>query len=101
MGSSMAEQREGGRLVLEGLTRLRDITREIERGSGEMAQGNASILDQVQKLTSVNAAVVRNNLEMTSGTSEINEAVAGTIGLSSKNAELIAELRVAMDKFTL
>jgi hypothetical protein len=55
----------------------------------------------VQKLTSVNAAVVRNNLEMTSGTSEINEAVAGTIGLSSKNAELIAELRVAMDKFTL
>jgi methyl-accepting chemotaxis protein len=101
MGSSMAEQREGGRLVLEGLARLRDITREIERGSGEMAQGNASILDQVQKLTSVNAAVVRNNLEMTSGTSEINEAVAGTIGLSSKNAELIAELRVAMDKFTL
>ncbi|MGA2545166.1 MAG: methyl-accepting chemotaxis protein [Rectinemataceae bacterium] len=101
MGSSMAEQREGGRLVLEGLTRLRDITREIEHGSGEMAQGNASMLDQVQKLTSVNAAVVRNNQEMTSGTREINEAVAGTISLSSENADLIAELRVAMDKFTL
>jgi methyl-accepting chemotaxis protein len=101
MGASMAEQREGGRLVLEGLARLHDITREIECGSGEMARGNASMLDQVQKLTSVNAAVVRNNQAMTNGTSEINEAIAGTIDLSSKNADLIAELRVAMDKFTL
>ena len=101
MGSSMSEQREGGRLVLEGLSRLRDITREIEHGSGEMAQGNASMLAQVQKLTNVNQVVVRNNDEMTSGTTEINEAVAGTIDLSAKTSDLIAELRSAMDKFSL
>ncbi len=101
MGSSMSEQREGGRLVLEGLSRLRDITREIEHGSGEMAQGNASMLAQVQKLTNVNQVVVRNNDEMTSGTTEINEAVAGTIDLSAKTSDLIAEWRSAMDKFSL
>jgi methyl-accepting chemotaxis protein len=99
MGDSMSEQREGGRQVLEGLGRLRDITREIERGSGEMASGNKSILEQVQKLNGINSAVVGNNAEMTSGTAEINQAVAGTIDLSSKNAELIAELRSAMDMF--
>ena len=101
IGTSMSEQREGGRIVLEGLTRLRDITREIEQGSGEMAQGNASMLAQVQKLTNANTMVVRNNDEMTSGTKEINEAVAGTIDLSVKTADLIAELRFAMDKFSL
>lgn len=101
MGASMAEQREGGQQVLEGLARLRDITREIERGSDEMAKGNESILQQVQKLTNVNTAVVRNNVEMTSGTSEINQAVAGTIELSSRNSELIGQLRLAMDKFQI
>jgi methyl-accepting chemotaxis protein len=101
IGSSMAEQRQGGKQVLEGLGRIRDFTREIERGSGEMAGGNKSILEQVQKLTNVNTAVVRNNEEMSSGTAEINQAVAGTIDLSSKTADLIAELRSAMDKFRI
>jgi len=64
-----------------------------------MASGNKSILEQVQKLNGINSAVVGNNAEMTSGTAEINQAVAGTIDLSSKNAELIAELRSAMDMF--
>jgi methyl-accepting chemotaxis protein len=101
IGRSMAEQREGGKQVLEGLGRLRDITREIERGSGEMATGNASILDQIQRLTSVNTAVVRNNEEMSSGTAEINQAVAGTIDLSSKTADHIADVKSSMDKFVI
>jgi methyl-accepting chemotaxis protein len=101
MGGSMAEQREGGRQVLEGLARLRDITREIERGSGEMGLGNAAILEQVQKLTSVNAAVVGNNAEMSAGTEEINKAIAGTVDLSSKTAQHIADVKAAMDGFKI
>jgi methyl-accepting chemotaxis protein len=101
IGASMSEQREGGKQVLEGLARLHDITREIEHGSEEMAGGNSSILDQVQKLTGINSAVVNNNAEMTSGTAEINEAISGTIDLSSRTTELIAGLRLAVDKFSL
>jgi methyl-accepting chemotaxis protein len=101
MGDSMAEQRTGGAQVLEGLSRLKDITREIERGSGEMGAGNTTILGQVQKLTSVNAQVVHNNEEMTTGTGEINDAVAGTIDLSAKNQAHIADVRAALDKFSI
>jgi methyl-accepting chemotaxis protein len=101
MGDSMSEQREGGKLVLEGLSRLRDITREIERGSGEMADGNDLLLEQLQRLRSVNSTVVGNNAEMAAGTAEINDAVAGTIALSGENSDHIAELKLAMDKFTL
>jgi methyl-accepting chemotaxis protein len=99
IGISMAEQHEGGRQVLEGLEKLRDITLEIELGSTEMTDGNKSILDQVQRLIAVNAAVVGNNVEMTSGTTEINKSVASTMDLSQKNARLIVELRDAMDRF--
>lgn len=101
IGASMAEQRDGGSQVLEGLGRLRDITREIERGSGEMAGGNKLILEQVQTLINVNSTVVGNNAEMTNGTAEINQAISGTIELSARNADLISELREAMDKFRI
>ncbi len=98
---AMDEQRTGGRQVLEGLARLRDITAEIERGSAEMESGNAAILGQVERLRTVNGMVVGNNEEITRGTKEINDAIAGTIELSSRNAELIAEVRSAADKFSL
>ncbi|MDA8410374.1 MAG: HAMP domain-containing methyl-accepting chemotaxis protein [Treponema sp.] len=98
---AMSEQRTGGAQVLDGLARLRDITGEIERGSTEMASGNAAILSQIGRLRTVNGMVVGNNEEITRGTKEINDAIAGTIELSSKNAELIAEVRAAADKFSL
>jgi methyl-accepting chemotaxis protein len=101
IGLLMEEQNKDGRQALETLGWLRDLTREIARGGGEMKEGNQSIVDQVLKLTSINAAVVGNNTEMASGTAEINEAIAGTIDLSSKNAQLIEELRDALDRFKI
>ena len=98
---SMGEQREGGRQVLEALGRLRDITKEISRGAVEMASGNASILGQVERLKSVSSMVVQNNEEITRGTKEINDAVAMTVEMSSRNADLIAEVREAADRFTV
>jgi methyl-accepting chemotaxis protein len=49
IGQAMKEQKEGGRQVLEALSRLREITHEIEHGSEEMASGNGSILGQDRK----------------------------------------------------
>jgi methyl-accepting chemotaxis protein len=99
--SSMVEQREGGRQVLDALSRMRDITREITRGAEEMASGNASILSQVERLKNANYVVVNNNEEISAGTKEINEAVMGTTGLATRNADLIAEVKAAADKFTV
>ncbi len=101
IGAAMSEQREGGSHVLEGLVRLKDITREIGRGSEEMAVGNQAILEQVERLRNVNVVVVQNNEEVTRGTKEINDAIAQTIELSSKNSALIAEVKEAADKFTI
>ena len=101
IGQAMGEQRDGGRQVLEGLVRLKDITREIGRGSEEMAAGNQAILEQVERLKNVNTVVVQNNEEISRGTKEINEAIAATIELSSRNSELIGEVKEATDKFTL
>jgi len=99
--ASMAEQREGGKQVLEALTRLRDITQQIEAGSGEMAAGNASMLSHISTLKGVTQAVVQNNQEILAGTKEINDSVGETTELASRNESHISDVREALDKFRL
>jgi methyl-accepting chemotaxis protein len=98
---AMSEQREGGRQVLEGLARLKELTGEIGAGSERMAEENSTVLAQVERLRNANAVVVANNDEITMGTKEINDAIAGTVDLTSRTADLIEEVRNATDKFAL
>jgi methyl-accepting chemotaxis protein len=101
IGGAMGEQREGGRQVLEGLGRLKDLTREIRSGSERMSQENATVLAQIERLRNANSTVVANNDEITLGTKEINDAIAGTMELTSKTEALIEEVMSSTDKFVL
>jgi methyl-accepting chemotaxis protein len=97
----MTEQMEGGRQVLGSLGRLKDITREIEVGSVEMASGNAAMLGHVSRLRTATASVLQGNEETLRGTKEINDAIVETTELTSRNASHIAEVREAADRFVL
>lgn len=99
ISQAMAEQEKGGRQVLEGLARLRDISRGIASGASDMNDGNKLILDQVSRLNAVNLSVVQNNEEIALGTREINEAISSTSDLTSHTADLITEVREAVDRF--
>jgi methyl-accepting chemotaxis protein len=99
IGGAMSEQREGGRIVLGALARLKDITGEITRSSNEMAAGKQSILGQVERLREANEGVVRNDEDIIEGTGEIAGAIDSAVESSSRNAALISEVRVAIDKF--
>jgi methyl-accepting chemotaxis protein len=81
--------------------RLRDITKEIERGSSEMAAGNGSMLDHVGKLRQTTGRVVDGNEGIAKDTTEIDEAMEGQIALSRETSRLIAEVREAADKFSI
>jgi len=99
IGGAMSEQREGGRLVLDALMRLKDITSEIARSSRGMAAGRQSILGQVGRLREANEGVVKNDEAIIVGTGEIARAIASAVESSSRNAELIGEVRSATEKF--
>ncbi len=101
INQSMTEQREGGRLVLEDLTRLKDLTREISSGAEEMKSGNRTILEQVERLGDVNRLVLQNNAEITTGTKEINDAIAATMDLASRTATSIGDVRSALESFEI
>ena len=99
ISEAMSEQEKGGRQVLEGLARLRDISRGIATGASQMNDGNRVILDQVSRLNAVNLSVVQNNEEIALGTREINEAISSTSDLTSHTSDLITEVREAVDRF--
>lgn len=99
IGGAMSEQREGGRLVLGALARLKDITSEITKSSNGMAEGRQAILGQVERLIKANEGVVRNDEDIIDGTGEIARAIASAVDSSSRNARLISEVRSAADKF--
>jgi methyl-accepting chemotaxis protein len=101
IGNSMSEQRAVGSHLLEQLTRLREISGEIARGSEEMAAGNAAILDQIGRLRGVNTLVVRDAATIASGSEGIVAAMVSASALGDRTNALTSEVRAKADKFEL
>jgi methyl-accepting chemotaxis protein len=101
ISGAMAEQGKGGRDVLEGIKRLKEITAEIKEGSTELDDGNRSILASVERLKEANREVLSSNKGIAASAEDIAAAVAEASELSSRNAGLIAEVKAATDRFTL
>jgi len=101
MATAMKGQRSGGGGLLSALSRLRDMTKEIEAGSAEMASGNTSMLGGLSRLKDATTVVIRNNDEILLGTKEINQSVVETTDLASLNATHISEVREAAAKFSV
>ncbi|HCM25965.1 MAG TPA: hypothetical protein DIC34_05355 [Treponema sp.] len=98
---ALAEQRVGGKQVLEGLVRLKGLTSEIARGSTEMSAGNGAITAQMSRLQAASSSVALNAREINGGADEIRKAVAATIELAERNASRIADVKAASEKFIL
>ncbi len=99
IGGAMSEQRDGGKQVLETITRLKDITLEIAKASEAMALENGSILSLVGRLKGASVEVMSNDEDIIRGTGDIGLAIAGAVKKSERNAELIGEVKGAAERF--
>ena len=99
IGEAMTEQMEGGKVLLSSLAKLNDITGEINKGSEGISLEMAAILEGVGRLKGATAEVVHNDEEITHDASAIGAAIEDAMDHSSRNAQLIEEVRAAADKF--
>jgi methyl-accepting chemotaxis protein len=97
----MDEQRKGGAQVLERLNELRELSSQIESGSGAMGRNNEAIKAQTARLEEASGVVSRNNEEISRGTGHIAQATERAKEGSRRNAELIVEVVAAADRFAL
>ena len=99
IGGAMTEQMEGGKVLLGSLAKLNDITGEINKSSEGISLEMAAILEGVGRLKGATAEVVHNDEEITHDASAIGAAIEDAMDHSSRNAQLIEEVRAAADKF--
>jgi methyl-accepting chemotaxis protein len=97
----MEEQSSGSEQVLASLEDLRNISHEVQSGSGEMATGSRAILEEMQHLMSITQEVRNSMEEMSRGTEEINSAVTSVITLTEENNRGMELMEKDILKFTL
>nr|AGS52547.1 methyl-accepting chemotaxis protein [uncultured bacterium contig00023] len=97
--NAMEEQGVGSKQILEGISNVNRITREVDESSDAMHQGAKEVIQESANLEKSTQEITSGMNEMASGTHQINDAVAQVNGASSKNRDAIDSLIKEVSRF--
>jgi len=97
--NAMEEQGEGSKQLLEGVSNINVITRQVKSGSNEMLEGAREVIQESNNLEKVTQEITLGINEMSSGADEINVAVHHVNEISIKNREGIDVLTNEVSRF--
>ncbi|HCM28569.1 MAG: hypothetical protein A2Z99_19625 [Treponema sp. GWB1_62_6] len=86
--SSMDEQGEGSRNIMESTGRLRQITNDVRQGSEEMVSGSRAIESEMARLIEGNSRVGETVRDIIKNTGHMEITVETVKGMSIRNKEL-------------
>jgi methyl-accepting chemotaxis protein len=96
---SMEEQGEGSKQILQGISKLNEITKQVKNDSGQMLEGSKEVIKESEDLEKVTQEIASGINEMASGTNQINVAVNQVNEISIKNREYIGMLMKEVSRF--
>ena len=99
--NAMQEQGEGSKQVLKAISKLNEITRQVEEGSEQMLEGSKEIITESRNLEKVTQEISGGMTEMAKGASQINVAVNEVNDISGQNKGSIDNLIVAVSRFKI
>jgi methyl-accepting chemotaxis protein len=97
--SAMEEQGTGSKQVLEGMTNVNEITRQVTRSSHEMLEGAKEVIQESQNLEKATQEITSGMNEMAQGADQINGSVHHINGISDKNRDGISTLLKEVSRF--
>jgi methyl-accepting chemotaxis protein len=97
--NSMEEQTAGSRQVLEGVSEVNEITRQVKSASLQMLEGAKEVIHESDNLEKATQEISSGMNEMAYGADEINRAVNHVNGISGKNREGIQTLMREVSRF--
>ncbi|MCL2800406.1 MAG: methyl-accepting chemotaxis protein [Treponema sp.] len=97
--NAMEEQGEGSKQLLDGVTNVNDITRQVKSGSNEMLEGAIEVIQESTNLEKVTQEITSGINEMAAGADEINVAVHHVNEISGKNRDAIDLLIKEVSRF--
>ena len=96
---AMEEQEEGSKQTLEGITNVKEVTRQVKGGSTEMLEGSQEVIKESLNLEKVTQEITSGMNEMATGAEQINIAVTQVNDISVKNREAIDKLIKEVNRF--
>ncbi|MDR1178605.1 MAG: methyl-accepting chemotaxis protein [Spirochaetaceae bacterium] len=99
--NAMEEQDQGSQQILEAVSRLNEITKQVKQNSLEMLEGSKEIIMESKRLESVTLEITGGINEMAEGAGRINTAVSGINGISGSNKTCINALAAEVSKFKI
>jgi methyl-accepting chemotaxis protein len=97
--NAMEEQGIGSKSILEGISNVNDITRQVTSSTNEMLGGAKEVMQESNNLEKLTQEITSGMNEMATGADQINIAVNHVNDLSSKNREGIEILLQEVSRF--
>jgi len=97
--NAMEEQGEGSKQILEGVSNVNGITRQVKGGSMEMLVGSKEVMNESRNLEKVTQEITSGMSEMASGADQVNIAVHHVNEISIKNRDSIKTLMREVSRF--
>ena len=97
--TAMEEQSTGSRQILEAMSMLQDITRQVKEGSLEMLDGSKEVIKESENLANMADEISKGVNEIAQGADDINSAVSRVHESSDNNKKHINELSSEVDTF--
>jgi methyl-accepting chemotaxis protein len=96
---AMEEQGEGSRLILDAISRLREITRQVKEGTAKMLDNSKSIIKESRNLEGLSAEIKFSMDEMAVGAGNIITSVREVNESGDKNKANIDSLVEEVSRF--
>ncbi|MCL2472667.1 MAG: methyl-accepting chemotaxis protein, partial [Treponema sp.] len=97
--NAMEEQGAGSKQILEALSQLNGITRQVKDGSEQMLEGSKEVITESRNLEKATQEISGGMGEMAQGAEQINAAVGEVNKISEQNKEIIGDLIKALSRF--
>jgi len=97
--SAMREQETGGKQILESISRLRDITRSVKKGSDDMAESGKTLVKETDEFIKTSQRAVEGMNEILKGVNQINISVSHINDMSMENNRNFDALKQETGKF--
>jgi len=97
--NAMEEQETGGRQILESISRLRDITSSVKKGSDDMAESGKTLVQETEGFIKTSKETVEGMNEIVKGINQISVSVNHVNEMSLENNKNFESLKQETQKF--
>jgi len=97
--NAMEEQESGGKQILDSISRLRDITASVKKGSDDMEKSGKTLVKETDAFINTSQEAVKGMSEILTGVNQIKLSIDHVNDMSMENNRNFESLKHETDKF--